>query len=493
DPNYLLSGHWLFPFYSVKTSMTFDETEDSVMDDKPLEANASDVAASDVKQDVETAKPEETAVSADTTETEETTETTEKETPQRPIKNYASKTTLGAGLVYYNSLTDGVRKQFILSGIVSTKSQDPLMFGSKSAFFGLYGKENRSWKTKKRFSPFYSKTISEDNTSESSVLFGMFGTKETKEYRVKKIFFYPRVYPRTDLEELSEDEKEANTRMLKLQHLEYARQYAEMNYPEQAAVEFLLAEGEYYDDIQTMRLAADQFALLEPYKLEKLLKNVPPQLLASTPAFSPDTFITYYPDEVFAKGADLYHKILTIIETEAASQPDAQTNKYLSRQDFNSTALALALLCYKYEKFEQCFDIMKQRYEKTEALSDGIDLLHFYADYVTHHQRLSRHKPHHVLTDELRDKFPGEPILEFLYAKKELSPFKDAYLEDIGIPKLLDVLELHGENALQSPKDRRQVLHLPAWPEPFSHVDPTAIRPSQRFCEPRTTNSPSAT
>ena len=473
DPDFLLSGHWFFPFYSVKTSMTFDdETEVSITDDKPLEATASDVATNDVKQDVETAKNTETTEPAETTETEDSEETAEKDTHQRLIKNYASKTTMGGGLVYYNSLTDGVRKQFILSGIVSTKNQDPLMFGAKSAVLGLYGKENRSWKTKKRFSPFYSKTTSEDSTSETSILFGMFGSKETESYRVSKIFFYPRVTPRTDIEELSEDEKAANTRMLKLQHLEYARQYAAMNYPEQAAVEFLLAEGEYYDDINLMRIAADQFALLDPDKLERLLKNVPPQLLAGTPAFSPDTFITYYPDEVFAKAADLYHKILTIIETEAASQPGAQTNNYLSKQDFNSTALALALLCYKYEKFEQCFDIMKQRYEKTEALNDGIDLLHFYADYVTHHQRLSRHKPHHVLTDELRDKFPGEPLLEFLYAKKELSPFKDAYLEDIGIPKLLDVLELHGENTLQSPKDRGQVLQLPAWPEPFSHVDP---------------------
>ncbi|MBR5839047.1 MAG: hypothetical protein IKZ84_10930, partial [Victivallales bacterium] len=100
DPNYLLSGHWLFPFYSVKTSMTFDETEDTVTDDKPLEANDSDVAANDVKQDVETAKTEETTASADTIEKEETAETNQKETPQRPIKNYASKTTLGAGIVY---------------------------------------------------------------------------------------------------------------------------------------------------------------------------------------------------------------------------------------------------------------------------------------------------------------------------------------------------------------------------------------------------------
>ena len=473
EPNYLLSGHWLFPFYSVKTSMTFtDIAEESITDDKPLEANDSDVAANDVKQDVETAKTETTAENVETKETEETAGTSEKETTPRLIKNYTSKTTLGAGLVYFNSLIDGVRKQFIMSGIVSTKNQDPLMFGSKSAFLGLYGNEKRSWKTKKRFSPFYSKTTSEDTTSESNILFGMFGTKETKTYRVSKIFFYPRVTPRTDIEVLSEDEIEANTRMLKQKHLEYACQYAEMNYPEQAAIEFLLAEGEYYHDINLMRIAADQFALLDPDKLEKLLKNVPPQLLASTPAFSPDTFITYYPDEVFAKAADLYHKILTIIETEAAAQSESKTNHYLSRQDFNSTALALALLCYKYGKFEQCFDIMKQRYQKTEALSDGIDLLHFYADYVTHHQRLSRHKPHHVLTDELREKFPGEPLLEFMYAKKELSPFQDAYLEDIGIPKLLDVLELHGENTLQSPKDRGQVLHLPAWPEPFSHVDP---------------------
>ena len=462
NPDFLLSGHWLFPFYSVRNSTTFDEAPESDSNDKPLEKN-------EIKQD---AKTVDNAEVADPQETAATAETANNDIPQRPVKKFDHKTTIGGGLIYYNSLFDGIRKQFILSGIASTKNQDPLLFGKTSAFFGLYGEETRSWKTKKRFSPFYSKTENEDMSWESSVLFGMFGTKETKTYRVSKIFFYPRVTPKTDLDELSEDEKVEIARKLKQQHLEYACQYAKMNYPEHAAVEFLLADGEYDNDLQLMRLAADQFALLDPDKLERLLKNVPPQLLASTPAFSPDTFITYYPDEVFAKAADIYHKILDVIETEPASQSETETDNKQFKQDFNSTALALALLCYKYEKFEQCFDIMKQRYEKTEALSDGIDLLHFYADYVTRHQRLSRHKPHHLLTDELRDKFPGEPLLEFLYAKKELSPFKDAYLEDVGIPKLMDVLELHGKNMLQSPKERGQVLHLPPWPEPFSHVDP---------------------
>ncbi len=453
-PDFLLSSQWFFPFYSYRTSTTYDNISDVDADNKPSEDAASENVTNNGGEDAES------------------TEDSTQDTTQSIIRKYSNSVTMGGGLLYYNSLTDGVRKQFILSGVVSTKNQDPLLFGSKSAFLGLYGKENRSWKTKKRFSPIYSKTENEDASQESKILFGMFGTKKTKSYHVSRIFFYPRVSPNKDFAELSEDEILANTRKRRQQHLEYARQYAEMNYPEQAAIEFLLAEGEYDNDVQMLRLAADQFALLDPEKLENLLKKVPPQLLDSTPAFSPETFITYYPDEVFAKAADLYHKILTLIDTDAGSPSDTENGNHQFKQDFNSTALALGLLCYKYEKFEQCFDIMRQRYEKTEALSDGIDLLHFYASYVTHHQRLSRHKPHHVFTDELREKYPGDPLLEFLYAKKELNPFTDAYLEDVGIPKLLDVLDLNGENTLQSPKERGQVLQMPPWPEPFSHVDP---------------------
>jgi hypothetical protein len=252
--------------------------------------------------------------------------------------------------------------------------------------------------------------------------------------------------------------------------LEYARQYAEMHYPEHAAVEFLLAEGEYDNDLQLLRMAADQFALLDPDKLEKLLKKVPSHLLARTPAFSPDTFITYYPEEVYAKGADLYHKLLITIETDGAA--DSDTGDQIRKQDFNSVSLALALLCYKYGKYKQCFDILKQRYEKTESKLEGLDMLHFYEDYAINHLSLSRTKPHHELTKELREKFPGDPILEFFHAKQELSPFKDAYMEDIGIPLLLDVLELNGENIQTAPKDRGQVLPMPPWPEPFNDVSP---------------------
>ena len=454
DPISLYSNHWLFPFYSIRTSVSFDNTTEPVDDTIP-EANVADTSANDGNQEDDTSKQEE---NNDQTENHSI------------IKSYARKTTVGAGLIYYNNLADGVQNQFIMSGIASTKSRDPLMFGTNSACFGLYGHVNRSWQNKKRFSPFYSKTINQDNSSESSVLFGMFGTKETKAYRVSKIFFYPRVTPKMDMNELSEEEQLEFEKKLRQQHLEYARQYAAMNYPEHAAVEFLLADGEYDDDLQLLRLAADQFAVLVPEKLEKLLKNVPPQLLARTPAFSPDTFITYYPEEVFAKAADLYHKILSTIETVGAT--DSETDEQSSRQTFNSTSLALALLCYKYGKFEQCFDILKQRYEKTESKLDGLDMLHFYEDYAINHLKLSRTKPHHVLTKELRDKFPGDPILEFFHAKQELSPFKDAYLEDLGIPLLLEVLELNGENIQQAPEDRGQVLRMPPWPEPFNDVSP---------------------
>ena len=250
-----------------------------------------------------------------------------------------------------------------------------------------------------------------------------------------------------------------------------ARQYAEMNYPEHAAVEFLLAEGEYENDLQLLRMAADQFALLDPDKLEKLLKDVPPHLLARTPAFSPDTFITYYPEEVYAKGADLYHKLLITIETDGAAA-DSAAGDQARKQDFNSVSLSLALLCYKYGKYKQCFDILRQRYEKTESKLEGLDMLHFYEDYAINHLTLSRTKPHHELTKELREKFPGDPILEFYHAKQELSPFKDAYLEDLGIPLLLDVLELNGENIQTAPEDRGQVLPMPSWPEPFGDVPP---------------------
>ena len=455
EPDFIFSSHWLFPFYSVTTSTSFDNTTEPDDGDNAQETNVTDTSVNDGSSQAE-----------DDESQQENNDNTPK---SHKIKNFASKTTIGGGLIYYNNQKDGVQKQVILSGIASTKSHDPLMFGSNSAFFGLYGQEIRSWKTRKRFSPFYSKTVNEDLTWESNILGGMFGTKETKDYRVSKIFFYPRVTPKTVLNELSDDEQFDKEKELRRQHLEYACQYAEMNYPEHAAVEFLLAEGEYDNDLQLLRIAADQFAILDPEKLEKLLQNIPAHLLARTPAFSPDTFITYYPEEVYAKAADLYHKILVTIETDGST--DSETDKR-PKQDFSSTSLALALLCYKYEKYNQCFDILKQRYEKTESKLDGLDMLHFYEDYAINHLRLSRTKPHHALTKELREKFPGDPILEFFHAKQELSPFKDAYLEDVGIPLLLDVLELNGENIQRAPEERGQVLRMPPWPEPFNDVSP---------------------
>lgn len=457
DPESILSSHWLFPFYSVRTNTFFDNTEKTAEDDKAEEAVAADTTAEAGKENTE----EDAAQQEDDDEAEK----------HPKIKKYDRKTTVGAGLLYYNNLNDGLQKQFILSGIATTKKHDPLTFGTNSAFFGLFGKENRSWKTKKRFSPIYSKTVNQDNSSESSILFGMFGSKDTKSYHVSKIFFYPRVTPKMELDDMSEEEQLANEKKIRQQHLEFARQYAEMNYPEHAAVEFLLAEGEYENDLQLLRMAADQFALLDPDKLEKLLKDVPPHLLARTPAFSPDTFITYYPEEVYAKGADLYHKLLITIETDGAAA-DSAAGDQARKQDFNSVSLSLALLCYKYGKYKQCFDILRQRYEKTESKLEGLDMLHFYEDYAINHLTLSRTKPHHELTKELREKFPGDPILEFYHAKQELSPFKDAYLEDLGIPLLLDVLELNGENIQTAPEDRGQVLPMPSWPEPFGDVPP---------------------
>jgi hypothetical protein len=455
EPDFIYSSHWLFPFYSFQTSISFDQSSENTDDNNQLPISTEETTVNDGALD----------------DNETNSDNGDKLPPvQTIIKNYSSKTTLGGGLLYYNNLADGNQNQIILSGIATTKKHDPLMFGSNSAFFGLYGKEKRSWKIKNRFFPFYSKTENEDMSKETNILGGMFGSKDTKEYHVSKIFFFSRITPKTDVDEQSDDEKIEDMKILKRQHLEFARQYAERNYPEHAAVEFLLAEGEYDNDLQLLRMAADQFAILDPEKLEQLLKNVPPQLLSNTPSFSPNTFITYYPDEVFAKANDIYHKILVTIETDGST--DSETDKQAFRQNFSSVSLALALLCYKYKKFEQCFDILRQRYEKTESKLDGLDMLHFYEDYAINHLNLSRTKPHHVLTKELREKFPGDPILEFFHAKQELSPFKGAYLEDLGIPLLLDVLELNGENIQQAPEDRGQVLPMPPWPEPFEDVSP---------------------
>ena len=258
DPESILSSHWLFPFYSVRTNTFFDNTEKTAEDDKAEEAVAADTTAEAGKENTE----------EDAAAQQEDDDEAEK---HPKIKKFDRKTTVGAGLLYYNNLNDGLQKQFILSGIATTKKHDPLTFGTNSAFFGLFGKENRSWKTKKRFSPIYSKTVNQDNSSESSILFGMFGSKDTKSYHVSKIFFYPRVTPKMELDDVSAEEQLANEKKIRQQHLEFARQYAEMNYPEHAAVEFLLAEGEYENDLQLLRMAADQFALLDPDKLEKLL------------------------------------------------------------------------------------------------------------------------------------------------------------------------------------------------------------------------------
>ena len=368
-----------------------------------------------------------------------------------------NRTTVGGGLIYYNHLLDGMQNQLILLGAAATNKTDPYGFGSHTAFFGLYGNEHRSWKHKIRFFPFYSKTSNEDFTSEWSILCGMFGEKDTQTEHVKRIFFYPRVTKKPPQEALPDEALLDYMRSQKDRHLVLAKYYAEKHYPEYAAVEFLLADGEYEDNVQMLRLAADQFAILDPEKLEQLLKRVPPQLLSRTPAFSPETFITYYPDEIYSKSTELYYKLLTYGE------------------DFNSTALALALVCYKFEKYEQCFDILRQRYDKTQEKSDALDLLHFYMAYVEKHQRNNHVKPHIPFTNEIMEKFPGDPLIEFFHAQQELSPIQMAYLDDIGIPKFLKVLELNGENLLPSPKDRHQVLPLPPWPAPFDHVDPNGF------------------
>ena len=431
EPDTTLSSHWLFPFYSMYDSKSYDNSPGSL--DK-----------GDMPQHVE---------------------------------KQSSKTTIGGGLLYYSSQENGLRNQIILSGIVSTRQYDPLYFESKSAFFGLYGKRHHSWGTQSRLFPFYSKTQNEDQTSDLKILGGMFGSKETRDGHINRIFFFPHVTRKESQSKLPTDETLAEMNKNKTQHLRLAEQYAERHFPEYAAVEFLLADGEYDEDARLLRLAADQFAKLDPDKLEKLLKNVPPQLLARTPSFSSETYLAFFPDAVYSKAAELYNQVLTIIGTDftTAGEGDSQEQEHLeNKTDFNSTALALALLYYKYEKFDQCFNILRQRYDKTEEKRDGVDLLHFYMDYVTHHQRRSRTKPHIAFTKELREKFPGDPIIEFFHALQELSPISDAYLDDMAIPLFLEILELNGENIIAE-QERDQVLSLPPWPVPFLHVSPNGF------------------
>lgn len=370
----------------------------------------------------------------------------------------SSKTTVGCGLIYYNLISDSFQKQRVLSGAVSTKRTDYIGYGSKSAFFGLYGNTRTSWSRKKRFFPFYSKVETDDLYSEWNILGGLLGEQDSPTEHVSKYFYYSKhTTKESPANLLLDDDLHDIAKIQKLRHRELAQMYAALNQPEQSAIEFLLAEGEYDDDVNLILLAAKQFAILDPDKLERLLKAVPPRLLAATPAFSPDTFITYFPDEVYAKAVELYNKAL-----------------YLGT-DTSSTSLALALVYYKYKKYEQCFDILRQRYEKSQEKLDGLDLLHFYLNHAANNARFAHTKVHLKLTEELRERFPGDPIIEFLSAMQALSPVPKAYLDDVAIPLFKEVLELTDEYIIKSPGERHQILPLPSWPEPFQEVSPNGF------------------